>query len=95
MNNQFTLLRWAAILEGSSLIALVLFAVPLKYMASIPTAVQIIGPIHGVLFLLFVAVLLFHFLKGDVNFIKTLIGLVASFIPFGTFIFKAKCLTET
>lgn len=88
----FSLLRWAALLEGSSLLALLFVAMPLKYMADIPLAVKIVGPIHGLLFLTFIGVLLFHFLKRDLSLVKTLVGIVSSFIPFGSFIFKAKML---
>lgn len=94
MTTNFSLLRWAAIFEGSSLIALIFIAVPLKYMAAIPTAVKIIGPIHGILFLCFVAILLTHYLKRDLSLRNTLLGLIASFIPFGTFIYKAKILNS-
>lgn len=88
----FYLLRWSALLEGSSLIALLFIAMPLKYMADIPLAVKIVGPAHGVLFLAFIGMLLFHFLKRDLSFIKTLAGIISSFIPFGSFVFKAKVL---
>lgn len=88
----FNLLRWAALLEGSSLLALLFVAMPLKYMAEIPLAVRIVGPVHGVLFLAFIGILLFHFLKRDLSLIKTLAGIVSSFIPFGSFVFKAKML---
>lgn len=89
---KFSVLRWAALLEGTSLIALLFVAMPLKYWAGIPLAVKIIGPAHGFLFLVFIGVLLFHFLKRDLSLVKTLVGIVASFVPFGTFIFKARML---
>lgn len=89
---KFGVLRWAALLEGTSLIALLFVAMPLKYWADTPLAVKIIGPAHGFLFLAFIGVLLFHFLKRDLSLVKTLVGIVASFVPFGTFIFKARML---
>lgn len=87
-----SLLKSVALLEGSSLIGLVFIAMPLKYLANIPLGVKIIGPIHGLLFLAFVGVIVFCFLTRRLSLPKTLIGLVASLIPFGTFVFKAKCL---
>ena len=97
MNNKkpnFSLLRWSALFEGSSLLLLLGVAMPLKYYADIPEAVKIIGPIHGVLFLTFIVLLLSHAVKGELNILKTLAGFFASFIPFGTFIFKAKVLSK-
>lgn len=88
----FNILRWAALFEGTSLLLLIGVAMPLKYYAGMPEAVKIIGPIHGVLFLSFVVLLFLHTAKGELNILKTLMGLLASFIPFGTFVFKAKVL---
>ena len=94
MNPDFYILRWAALFEGSSLLLLLFVAVPLKYYAGIPEAVKIVGPIHGVLFLCFVMLLLIHAAKNHLSPLKTLSGLVASLIPFGTFVFKAKVLAK-
>jgi len=91
----FSLLRWSALFEGSSLLLLLGVAMPLKYYAGIPEAVKIVGPLHGVLFLTFLVLLFSHTLKGELSFVKTLTGFFASFIPFGTFVFKAKALKQT
>lgn len=88
----FTILRWAALFEGSSLLLLLFVAMPLKYYAGMAEAVRIIGPIHGILFLAFVVLLFSHGAKRELTFLKTIAGFIASFIPFGTFIFKAKAL---
>ncbi|GAA0396476.1 DUF3817 domain-containing protein [Cocleimonas flava] len=88
----FTILRWAALLEGSSLLLLLFVAMPLKYYAGMAEAVRIIGPLHGVLFLSFIVLLFLHAVKRELGIINTLLGFAASFIPFGTFVFKAKAL---
>lgn len=44
-------------LEGATLIVLVLVASPLKHLADLPVAVQIMGPVHGLAFLFFLYVL--------------------------------------
>ncbi len=85
-------LKLIALLEGTSLLALVGVAVPLKYLAEMPEWVTIIGPIHGVLFLLFFFSLLISFARGKIGLVKTVVGFIASFIPFGTFVYKARCL---
>ena len=92
MKPDFTILRWAALFEGSSLLLLLFVAMPLKYYADIPLAVKIIGPVHGILFLTFLVLLFSHATKKELGFVKTLTGFFASFIPFGTFVFKAKVL---
>ena len=50
-------LRLVALLEGSSFLVLLFIAMPLKYLAGLPLAVRIVGLVHGVLFLVFLAVL--------------------------------------
>ena len=94
MKPDFNIIRWVALFEGSSLLLLLFVAVPLKYYAEMPEAVRIIGPIHGVLFLSFLVLLFLHAGKGELSLAKTLMGFVASLIPFGTFLFKTKVLAE-
>lgn len=95
MTPDFSLVRWAALFEGSSLLLLLFVAMPLKYYAGIPEAVKFIGPLHGILFISFIVLLFSHGAKNELSMPQTLIGLVASFIPFGTFVFKAKVLTAS
>ena len=47
-------LRTIGLLEGISYLVLLLIAMPLKYAAGYPQAVQVAGSIHGGLFILFV-----------------------------------------
>ncbi|MCK5895368.1 MAG: DUF3817 domain-containing protein [Cocleimonas sp.] len=95
MKPDFSIIRWAALFEGSSLLLLLFVAMPLKYYAGIPEAVKIIGPLHGILFLSFIVLLFSHAAKNELSVVKTLMGFVASFIPFGTFVFKVKVLKNT
>ena len=44
-----------ALLEGTSLLLLLLFAMPMKYIAGDPIYVKNIGMAHGILFILYVA----------------------------------------
>lgn len=92
MSKHLKWLRISAILEGTSLIMLLLIAVPAKRIFDFPELVKIIGPIHGALFLAFVVILVAYFLRKKIGWLATLIGFIASFIPFGTFVFKAKYL---
>lgn len=87
-------LRIMSILEGSSLLLLLFVAVPLKRLMDMPEAVSIIGPIHGVLFILFNLILFTLVFKSQLKFTHAIIGFIASLIPFGTFVFKAKLLNK-
>jgi len=79
-------LRLLGILEGLSLLVLLGIAVPMKYAAGNPSLVKTIGPVHGVLFLLFV----FNTLSVGIEYkwkfsTTTWKVLLACIIPFGTF----------
>lgn len=71
-----------ALIEGSSLIALVGIAMPLKYYAGLPEAVRFVGMAHGLLFLVTTAVLLLVALRGHLSPLKSLGVFIASLIPF-------------
>jgi integral membrane protein len=92
MKPDFTILRWVALFEGTSLLLLLFIAMPLKYYMGMPEAVKIVGIAHGILFLSFLVILFSHAAKRELGLMKTIAGFFASFIPFGTFVFKAKVL---
>jgi integral membrane protein len=79
-------LRLVAFLEGMSLLILVIIAMPLKYLYSDPTMVKTMGPIHGILFVLFVVNALSIGVEYKWKFSTTTWKvLLACIIPFGTF----------
>lgn len=87
-----TPLKISALLEGTSLLVLLLIAMPLKYGFGLPEAVSIVGQIHGGLFVLFNLMIGVYALNGKLNELQIGFGVIASFLPFGTFIYKAKLL---
>jgi len=87
-------LRLMTFLEGSSLLVLLLIAVPLKFMYGLPEAVKLVGPIHGGLFLTFNIMLMVYAFRGRLSLDQASAGVVASFIPFGSFVYKAKVLNK-
>jgi integral membrane protein len=88
-------LRIVAFLEGISLLVLVFIGMPLKYWLSSPTMVKTMGPIHGVLFLLFVVSTIGVAVNQNWSFKTTTWKvLLSSFIPFGTFYIDKKILRE-
>lgn len=88
-------LRILGFLEGTTLIVLVFVAVPMKWIWNNPSLVKSLGPVHGTIFLLFVA-LLFAVAKQQNWQFKTTTWklLLACFIPFGTFYVDSKILSK-
>jgi len=88
-------LRIVAFLEGISLLVLVFIGMPFKYWLSNPLLVKTMGPIHGVLFLLFVVNTIGVGVEQNWSFKTTTWKvLLSSFIPFGTFYIDKKILRE-
>ncbi|HAS44483.1 MAG TPA: hypothetical protein DCS93_28655 [Microscillaceae bacterium] len=78
-------LRILAFAEGSSFLLLLFITMPLKYAFSYPAPNQILGIVHGLLFVSYVLLVLQ--VKIDLNWPWKKAGkaLLASIIPFGTF----------
>jgi integral membrane protein len=88
-------LRLLGFVEGVSFLILLFIAMPMKYMFNDPTLVEIVGAIHGVLFLLFVVVALLVAVEQKWKFTDlTWKVLLASVIPFGTFYIDNKILRK-
>ena len=86
-------LRLITLLEGLSLLLLLFVAVPLKYYGDDPSWVKAIGPVHGVLFVLFVFMALHFAVKESWSFWDTITRVfLASFVPFGTFVVDHRVL---
>lgn len=78
-------LRLIGFLEGVSLLVLLGIAMPLKYLAGQPAAVRYVGMAHGVLFVLYVLLVIQVGIARSWSFGKIGLALVASVFPFGTF----------
>jgi integral membrane protein len=84
-----TQLRWmraVSLLEGSTLLLLLLVAVPLKHLAGMPAATHIMGPIHGLAFLAYLWMLIQTVSGGGWSRSETTRLVVAALIPFGAFV---------
>ena len=80
-------LRLVALLEGTSFLVLLFVAMPLKYLAGLPIAVRIVGSVHGLLFLMFLAALYRAGSQRGWPVSRWAIAFVSSIVPFGTFVF--------
>lgn len=78
-------LRAVGFLEGISFLVLLGIAMPLKYLAGEPAAVRIVGMAHGVLFVLYLLLVLQASLEHSWSWRKALLALVVSVVPYGTF----------
>ena len=72
-------------IEGMSFILLVFVAMPLKYIFMYPITTKIAGMIHGILFIIFLALLSEAIKKCKFGTKFSVLLFVASLIPFGTF----------
>ena len=84
--NAITQLRVAALLEGSSFLLLLGVAMPLKYMANLPMVARVVGSLHGLLFLVFVSLLVRVSTEHAWPRRRALWALGLSLLPFGTFV---------
>ncbi|MCX7571891.1 DUF3817 domain-containing protein [Tumebacillus sp. DT12] len=87
-------LRVIGFIEGISFLLLLFIAMPLKYMFDRPEMVQVVGMIHGVLFVLFILAVLHAAVVHRWKMLKVLFALIASSIPFGTFVLDARLRRE-
>lgn len=86
--------RMISLIEGMSMIVLLFIAMPLKYGFDMPLMVKYVGWIHGILFMLYIVILIPTSRKLGWSFLKTFMGLVASVLPFGPFLFDRKLKNE-
>lgn len=85
MKKRYRWFRKIAFAEGVSFLILLFIAMPLKYFATMPMAVTIVGGLHGVLFIALAVTA--YFVKDQYNRSLSwgLKVFFASIIPFGTF----------
>ncbi|WP_299682218.1 DUF3817 domain-containing protein [uncultured Roseobacter sp.] len=81
-----TILRSVLLLESTTLILLVGVAVPLKYLADLPVATSIMGPMHGLAFMSFVWFVIRSRAEGIIDAYGTTRLVVGAFIPGAGFI---------
>ncbi|WP_108977774.1 DUF3817 domain-containing protein [Leptospira ryugenii] len=78
-----TRLRYLGLLEGLSLLSLLYITMPLKYKYQMPLPNQILGMVHGILFVFYVVFL--YQIKEELNWSwqKTIQLFLCSVLPFG------------
>lgn len=84
LTNPLQRFRIVAFLEGCSFLLIGLTMI-LKYKFEMPGPNYVVGMAHGLLFILYVALLLNVAYVYKWSLLKTSLGFLASLIPFGTF----------
>lgn len=79
--------RLVSTVEGISALVLFFIAMPIKYIGGIPEAVKYPGLVHGVLFVLYLFVMVETAIANRWSMKTTAWATLASIPPFGPFIF--------
>ncbi|MBC7450114.1 MAG: DUF3817 domain-containing protein [Cytophagales bacterium] len=87
-------IRYVAFAEGVSNIVLMCIAMPLKYFAHMPAATKYPGWVHGILFIVFMNLIVVGVLRLKWSFKRALWAFIASLIPGGTFILDVQLKKE-
>jgi integral membrane protein len=85
-------LRLVGLLEGVSYLLLLGVAMPLKYVFGEPFAVRYVGMAHGILFVLYLLAMVPVALDFRWSLKTVALGVLASILPAGPFVFDAKVL---
>ena len=89
---QNTFFRIVAFAEGVSYLLLLFIAVPIKYILDNDRFVKLLGMPHGVFFIIYILLALRFVLIKKTSIKDSIIILIASLIPFGTFYVDRKYL---
>jgi integral membrane protein len=87
-------LRLTGLLEGISYLVLLFIAMPLKYIWGQPEAVRIVGSAHGLLFILFIYLIVQAAAEKDWDRRQVVMALLSSVVPFGTFYADRKLFSQ-
>ena len=92
LNQQIRIFKWVSIFEGISFLLLLLIAMPLKYVWDQPQMVEIVGMLHGILFVAYIIGAVYMYKLLDWNLKTLFIVGSCSVLPFGPFYAEKKYL---
>lgn len=94
VESKVKIFKWISILEGISFLLLLFVAMPLKYIWEMPQMVEIVGMLHGLLFVVYIfgALYMCGILKWKLS--TLFIVCIASVLPFGPFYVERKYLEQ-
>ena len=76
----------AALIEGISLLTLVCIAVPMKHLLSMPAAVSLVGPAHGLAFVFYLWTVANTAVAEDWSKGQIALAVATALLPFGAFV---------
>ena len=94
LRGALTRYRVMAYVVGVWLILLVLVAMPLKYFADSPTMVEIVGPVHGFLYMAYLVTAVDLAFRARWSTVKTVLVMLAGTVPFVSFVAERKVSRE-
>jgi len=86
--------RVMAYTVGVGLVILVLIGMPLKYLAGSPAVVEVVGPLHGFLYLVYLMAALDLAIRRRWSLPRTAVVLLAGTVPFLSFVVEHQVTRE-
>jgi integral membrane protein len=94
MNQKVRTFGTVAVIEGISYVLLLAIAMPLKYFFEFPIAVKIVGWAHGILFMLYVILLILCWIEYKWSLGRVILYFVAALLPIVPFLVERKLNKE-
>ena len=94
MRAALTRFRVLAYVVGVGLLLLVLVAMPLKYLADRPTLVEVIGPLHGFLYMVYLVTAVDLAFRARWSPVRTVLVMLAGTVPFVSFVAERRVTAE-
>ncbi|MGB9375899.1 MAG: DUF3817 domain-containing protein [Mycobacteriales bacterium] len=94
MTSALTRYRVMAYVVGVMLLVLVGIAMPLKYLAHHPGVVNVVAPVHGFFYIVYVLVGLDLAFRSRWSLVRTGLVLLAGAVPFLSFVMERKVVRE-
>ena len=94
MSRAITRYRVMAIVVGCVLLVLVLVAIPLRYAAGIPEVSRTVSPIHGALYIVYLAATLDVSRRARWDIKRTVLVMLAGTVPFLSFVVERRMTRE-
>jgi integral membrane protein len=83
-----------AYVVGVWLVVLLLVAMPLKYLADSPGLVEVVGPVHGFLYMGYLATALDLAFRARWSAVRTVLVMLAGTVPFVSFVAERRVTRE-
>jgi integral membrane protein len=94
MNQKIKAFATVAMIEGISYVLLLAIAMPLKYYFEFPMAVKIVGWAHGILFMLYMFLLLLCWIEYKWSLGRVVFYFMAALLPIVPFLVERKLKQE-